>query len=114
MRTILSPSFTSSKMKIMFELISETSEQFVNHFYKKSRQTVEMKDVFSRLANDIIATTAFGVKCDSIADPNNEFFLMGKEISDFSGFWKILRLTTIGIFPKFAKVLKQNPILKHF
>jgi cytochrome P450 family 9 len=35
MRGTLSPAFTSSKMKYMFSLISQSGEQFVNHFSQK-------------------------------------------------------------------------------
>lgn len=112
MRATLSPSFTSSKMKMMFKLISETSEQFVEHFCKNSEgQTVEMKDIFTRFANDIIATTAFGIKCDSITDKNNEFYVMGKEVTNFSGFTTMMRFLFISSFPKLATVNKHNMVL---
>lgn len=108
MRVTLSPSFTSSKMKMMFKLISEVSEQFVEHFCKNPEgQTVEMKDIFTRYANDVIASTAFGINCDSVANKNNEFYLLGKEISNFSGFFCLFRFLFISIFPKLATVNKS-------
>ncbi|RZC37545.1 p450 domain containing protein, partial [Asbolus verrucosus] len=46
MRSTLSAAFTSSKMKFMFSLISQSGEQFVKHFLKQNQDiiTVEMKD----------------------------------------------------------------------
>nr|CAD7395187.1 unnamed protein product [Timema cristinae] len=35
---------------------------------------LEMKDLFTRYANDVIATTAFGIQCDSLKDNSNQFY----------------------------------------
>ncbi|KAJ3645275.1 hypothetical protein Zmor_022941 [Zophobas morio] len=108
MRATLSPAFTSSKMKYMFSLISQSGEQFVNYFLKKNEDviTVEMKDTFTRFANDVIANTAFGVECDSLVDRDNEFYLMGKEATDFGNFWKILKFVLYAVTPKLADIFK--------
>lgn len=88
MRSTLSPAFTSSKMRTMFALIKECAENFTNYFQKKMQVKnevidVEMKDIFTRYTNDVIATTAFGIKCDSLTDQTNEFYMAGKEITTF-------------------------------
>uniref|UniRef100_V5GR19 Cytochrome P450 9e2 n=1 Tax=Anoplophora glabripennis TaxID=217634 RepID=V5GR19_ANOGL len=108
MRTILSPSFTSSKMKAMFVLISECAENFVQHFQKKNEDvlTIEFKDTFTRFTNDVIATTAFGIQVDSLGQPKNHFYLMGKEATDFSGLWKNLKFFGYFLFPKLYNLLK--------
>ncbi|KAF5293613.1 hypothetical protein FQA39_LY03098 [Lamprigera yunnana] len=87
MRSTLSPSYTSSKMKGIFLLIKECSKQFVDYYSKYDEMvTIEFKDAFSRFANDVIATSAFGIKCDSLKEPNNVFYLMGTEVvSTFRG-----------------------------
>jgi hypothetical protein len=46
---------------------------------------VEMKDLFTRYTNDVIATSAFGIGCDSLNNPKNEFYEMGKDITNFRG-----------------------------
>ncbi|KAK5649518.1 hypothetical protein RI129_000547 [Pyrocoelia pectoralis] len=88
MRSTLSPTFTSSKMKSFFTLMAECSNHFVNYLKKfdsKSKVSLELKDAFTRYANDVIATCAFGITCNSLKDRNNEFYLMGKEATKFSG-----------------------------
>ncbi|KAF5288513.1 hypothetical protein FQA39_LY15381 [Lamprigera yunnana] len=86
MRTTLSPSFTSSKLKMMFHLMQDCATQFVNYFKSQEGEVlIELKDTFTRFTNDIIATCAFGIQCDSLKDRNNDFYLMGKEATDFSG-----------------------------
>ncbi|EFA09242.1 cytochrome P450 9Z4 [Tribolium castaneum] len=110
MRSTLSPAFTSSKMKYMFVLISESAEQFIGHFLKQKEDviTIEMKDTFTRFTNDVIANTAFGVKIDSLEERNNEFYLMGKEATDFKGFWRNLKFLILLSCPTLFKYLGIN------
>lgn len=107
MRATLSPSFTSSKMKDMFTLISECAHDFVEHFKNNHNQhiiTIEMKDAFTRFANDVIATTAFGIKVNSLEDRTNKFYVMGKDITNFSNFWRGMKLLGYFAFPMLFKV----------
>jgi hypothetical protein len=46
---------------------------------------VEMRDLLARYSNDVIATSAFGIECDSLKNPKNEFYEMGKDITNFRG-----------------------------
>lgn len=102
---MLSPTFTSSKMRIMFTLIDECARQFSEYFLSKAEKSieVELKDVISRFTNDVIATTAFGIECNSLQNKNNEFYLMGKDITDLTGL-RNLKLFMITIIPRLAKV----------
>ena len=66
MRSTLSPTFTGSKMKQMFQLIVECGEE-MSKFVKsktdrKKRYVPEMKDLFNKFTNDVIASLAFGIK----------------------------------------------------
>lgn len=106
MRPILSPSFTSSKMKAMFILMNESAEFFVQFFKNQNDdiKEVEMKDIFTRYGNDVIASVVFGLKVDSLRDRNNKFYLMGKEVTDFGGFWKNLKFIGYIFVPKLYEV----------
>ena len=46
---------------------------------------VEMKDLFTRYTNDVIAMAAFGIECDSLSNPKNEFYVMGRDVTNFGG-----------------------------
>jgi len=46
---------------------------------------VEMKDLFTRFTNDVIATSAFGIKCDSLSNPKNEFYEKGRDLTNIGG-----------------------------
>lgn len=82
MRSTLSPAFTSSKMRSVSSLISECAKNLVNYFKEeletKNLIIAEMKDVTTRFANDVIGSCAFGVNCDSLKEPDNEFYKMGE------------------------------------
>jgi cytochrome P450 family 9 len=92
-------------MRNMFILMDECAKQLVDHFTEQHKNVieVELKDVFTRYANDTIATAAFGIKCDSFKDQNNEFLLKGYELFDFTGLNKF-KFFLYGNFPKIAKV----------
>jgi cytochrome P450 family 9 len=49
-----------------------------------------MKDVFTRYTNDVIATSAFGISCDSLNNPGNAFYEMGKDVTNFGGIRAII------------------------
>ncbi|PSN49032.1 Cytochrome P450 9e2 [Blattella germanica] len=69
---------------------------------------VELKDLFTRYANDVIATAAFGVGVDSLAKPSNEFYLMGKEATNFKGIHTIATREEKGIIrPDLVQLLMQ-------
>lgn len=84
MRSTLSPAFTGSKMRLMFKLMAECSEQMSAHFAQRSKRgeqiSGDVKDMFSRCANDVIASCAFGVQVNSFKNPSNEFFTTGKKL----------------------------------
>nr|WIT94147.1 cytochrome P450 monooxygenase CYP9AN7 [Euwallacea interjectus] len=108
MRASLTGLFTSSKMRAMFTLISEAAENFVKHIQEQDIGTVtdiEIKDAFTRFTIDVIATTAFGVEVNSLAEPDNEFYKMGQEIANLR-FTTFLKILLFQISPKLFRVLK--------
>lgn len=116
MRATLSPAFTGSKMRQMFELITECSEGIVKHFMKRAENgekiDVEMKDLFSRYTNDVIATCAFGIKINSFDDPKNSFYTNGKELMDFGSAKSGMRFFIGFVFPKIARFFDLRYINK--
>ncbi|KAF5296481.1 hypothetical protein FQR65_LT01470 [Abscondita terminalis] len=117
MRSILSPAFTSSKIKIMFPLMMETTENFINHFQyelqKKSTIMLEMKDIFTRFANDVIASIAYGYSCDSLKYPKNEFYKAAKEIVPHENYAQNIRTYIMFKVPKLAKRLGYTIFSKY-
>lgn len=133
MRATLSPAFTSSKMRQMFEYVAECGGQMANYYSEKFEEMensgkrniyvfpvskitanrilfvdkrileIEMKDAFSRYTNDVIATSAFGIKVDSLKERENEFYLMGLQVSNTTAL-QFIKMLIILISPRLAKV----------
>uniref|UniRef100_A0A1B0CSW2 Cytochrome n=1 Tax=Lutzomyia longipalpis TaxID=7200 RepID=A0A1B0CSW2_LUTLO len=77
MRSKLSPIFTAGKLKNFFKLLLEVSDvleqKLTSEITSQSRE-YEMKELASYFSTDTIAITAFGVKANSLLNPNAEFF----------------------------------------
>ncbi|XP_014477687.1 PREDICTED: cytochrome P450 9e2-like [Dinoponera quadriceps] len=104
-RTLLSPAFTSSKIKIMFTLMSDCAIDFTKSLSEISadKGDMDMKNVFSKYTNDVIATCAFGIKVDSMKNPTNQFYLHGKEATGFFE-TRALKILFLRTFPKLMKL----------
>ncbi|XP_016958806.1 cytochrome P450 9b2 [Drosophila biarmipes] len=106
MRNTLSPVFTSAKMRTMFVLMNDSFGECMQHLKKLSGSTtseagieVDMKILFNKLSNDIIATTAFGLKVNSFENPENEFYSVGQSLI-FSTPAQFFRFTLSALMPK--------------
>lgn len=112
MRSTLSPAFTGSKMRLMFDLVADCSDQVSKHFLQKSTDSnetkliLDMKDLFSRFTNDVIATCSFGIHVDSLQHPENEFFTMGKNVMNFNQVTALIKIIIFKLMPKVANALK--------
>lgn len=117
MRSTISPAFTGSKMRNMFPLIDFCAKQSCEYLMRNSKKEFELKELFGRIGNDVMATCAFGLSVDSLDHPNNEFYLRAKETSNFTGFNAFKFLLTCN-YPTIMKVcsylfLKKKCIISH-
>lgn len=79
MRSTLSPAFTGSKMRQMFQLVVECAEKDTEILLKEAKASLEpisteMKDLFTRFTSDVIATSAFGIKVHFFLRDNWTYF----------------------------------------
>lgn len=93
-RSKLTPAFTSGKLKMMIETISEFSDKLVNKIEKASDQSVELKDIMARFTCDVIGNVAFGIECNTLDEDTSEFFQMA--IKSMDSFDYIMRLVLNG------------------
>jgi len=110
-RSLLSPAFTSSKMKSMFILMSDCAAKFSNYLAQMpaEKRIMETKEVFTRYTNDVIATCAFGIIVDSMRNPNNEFYVNGREATTFNNL-SLIKFFIFRSLPWVAKVLKLRMV----
>lgn len=112
MRATLSPAFTGSKMRHMFELVAEFGKSMVEFFKAEAkagkRLEYEMKDTFGRFGNDVIAMVAFGIKVDSLRDPENEFYVKGKKMMNFQTLTTPVKFLGFRFMPWLMRLLKSE------
>lgn len=119
MRTILSPSFTSSKMKMMFNLTTDCAKKFVKALTEKSQSLdniVDLKDIFTRISADVISTCAFGINIDSMKEPKNNLYVIGREATNFEGILslKFLLIRNFQLISKLFRVTIFNSRFTRF
>ncbi|XP_019675777.2 cytochrome P450 family 3 subfamily A member 132 isoform X1 [Felis catus] len=114
-RTMLSPTFTSGKLKEMFPIIGQYGDVLVRNLRKEAEKgkPVNLKDIFGAYSMDVITGTSFGVNIDSLNNPQDPFVENTKNLFKFSFldplFFSIIlfpfltpifELLNIWIFPK--------------
>ena len=104
LRSKITPTFTSGKIKSMFGTIVDITDRLVKTIQKETKETgqLEIKDVLSRFTTDVIGSTAFGIECNSLEDRSTKFYEMGlKAFSNFNFF----KRTILAINKNLGKML---------
>ncbi|RZC32716.1 p450 domain containing protein [Asbolus verrucosus] len=90
-RVKMSPTFTSGKMKSMYNIVLKHCEHLVKTVETLSGGEVDMKDILRRFTCDIVGSTSFGIDCNSLKYPDTEFVRMVEKIFSHSS-WKLLKV----------------------
>ncbi|XP_044145301.1 cytochrome P450 3A19-like isoform X3 [Bufo gargarizans] len=95
-RAVLSPTFTSGKLKQMFPIVKQYGDLLVKNIQKKvdNKEFIDMKNIFGSYSMDIVLSTSFSVNVDSLNNPNDPFVINGRNLFNFS-FLNPLFLTTL-------------------
>ncbi|KAF2367624.1 Cytochrome P450 [Trinorchestia longiramus] len=75
-RSVMTPTFSSGKVKQTLGLVSDCAANLITYFINKLDLNVsvfEMKDVYGMFTMDTIASIAFGVSSDSLNNTQDEF-----------------------------------------
>lgn len=97
LRTKVTPTFTSSKMKYMFDTMLNCSEEMENHLEEqvKMGNYVDFRETLAKYGTDVIGSCAFGIETNSFIYPDADFRKMGRrffEINFVKCFREILTL----------------------
>ncbi|XP_062562539.1 probable cytochrome P450 6a14 [Armigeres subalbatus] len=112
MRTKMSPTFTSGKMKYMFGSVVKVADQLKEYVAENcTKGNIELKNILQRYTMDVIGNVAFGVECNSIKNPSSEFRLMGLKANEFDGI-KFFKFFIGGTYKSFAKKIKMKVVEK--
>ncbi|GFQ94491.1 cytochrome P450 3A18 [Trichonephila clavata] len=80
-RTIITPAFTSKRMRQISSIMNDCSQTLIGvcEKYSNKKEPVDVKSMFGAFTMDVIASSAFGTKVDSHNDPQNEFVRRARE-----------------------------------
>ncbi|XP_050717040.1 cytochrome P450 3A31-like [Eriocheir sinensis] len=116
LRAIMTPTFTSGKIKSMFPLVCDKADALVKYSMRQASENphVDMKRNFGRYTMDTIASCAFGIECNSLVNENDEFPRKAEIFfsSSFTGLIKVALLISMpAVFKQLAKwfPLSVNP-----
>lgn len=104
MRSTLSPAFTGSKMRQMFEFVNTVGEQTSNALLVDIKgggeSSFEFKSLAMKFTVDVIASCAFGIEIDSFKNPGNDFYRIAAKVTNFAGYKLGLKVAGFAVFPK--------------
>ena len=106
LRSTMSPTFSSGKLKIMFPLVQKQAKNFLLFCENKcdSKQSIDMKDAFGRYTMDVIASTAFAINSNSLKNENSVFIQKIGKVFDTSVIANIMT-TIFTVLPKMGFVI---------
>jgi cytochrome P450 family 6 len=81
LRAKLTPTFSSGKMKMMFQTFVECGQELGSTLEKSAsnEEVIEIKDIMARYSTDIISSCAFGIQCNCLKNPEAEFRQWGRK-----------------------------------
>lgn len=100
----LTPTFTSGKMKIMFEIIDAIGDKLVTAVENaaSSECQIEVHEFLACFTTDNISNVAFGLNSDSLENPDSAFRKYGKQVVDLSAL-DFLKFFFTSAFPKLSR-----------
>ncbi|CAO2630600.1 Cytochrome P450 3A11 [Lemmus lemmus] len=115
LRALLSPTFTSGKLKEMFPIVEHYGDILVKNLRREADKgkPLMMKEVLGAYSMDVITSTAFGVSVDSLNNPKDPFVEKTKNlfkmdlldpllmsVALFPFLTPIYEMLNISVFPK--------------
>jgi cytochrome P450 family 6 len=81
LRVKLSPTFTSGKMKMMFQTLVDCGIELGSILERSAsdKEIIEIKDILARYSTDVISSCAFGIQCNCLKNPDAEFREWGRK-----------------------------------
>ncbi|KAI4454490.1 cytochrome p450 [Holotrichia oblita] len=104
LRVKLTPTFTSGKMKMMFQTLLDCGDQMMEKIAELTDQNeaIDSKDILARFTTDVIGSCAFGLECNSFKREDSEFRAHGKQLFK-PNLSRKLRILMIAFMPGLSK-----------
>jgi cytochrome P450 family 6 len=107
LRTQLTPTFTSGKIKTMFQILADCGNELGKHVDDSAAkgEILEVKDILAKFSTDVIASFAFGLQCNCLKNPDAEFRKWGRKIFE-TNIKTGIRDLAMFVAPALASILK--------
>ncbi|XP_076463505.1 cytochrome P450 3A8-like [Babylonia areolata] len=110
-RNLMTPTFSTSKLKLMSHYVKRCTSLLVNNIDTKARaaQDIDVKEVFGAFTMDVIAGTAFGLETNSQTQEEEPFVTNCKALFSTVGFrgWRRFIFYFSQAFPVIAPLLSR-------
>ncbi|KAG8170753.1 hypothetical protein JTE90_029357, partial [Oedothorax gibbosus] len=106
-RTIVTPTFTTGKIKKMLSILKDCSKTLVQNMKTDAEagKIFDAKRLYGAFTMDVIASSAFSTKIDSHNDPDNQFVKHAKDVFSQPITWR----TIFFLFaPSLARLLRLS------
>ncbi|XP_054154796.1 cytochrome P450 3A8-like [Oppia nitens] len=106
MRSIISPTFSSSKMRSMHPIVVDCVQRLDRYMEPKARnrETIETKKTMGCLTMDVIAACAFGTQIDTYDDQKPSEFVLNAQKVFAVGLRPLLFLAILSMGKRFLKL----------
>lgn len=111
LRNKLTQTFTTGQIKIMFQTLADISSKLEETMdkYSVTKEPMDSKEIMARFTTDVIASCAFGIKCNTLEEPDSEFRHYGSKIFEPT-VTSVIKDFLFMIFPfEFLKLLRIIP-----
>lgn len=111
LRAKLTPTFTSGKMKMMFQTMVDCGKILTDVLQGSADQDdcVEIREIVARFSTDVIASCAFGVEVNCQKNPNAEFRQWGRRF--FEPTWRTFITQTLAFMSPTLTALINMPFV---
>ncbi|CAG2165468.1 unnamed protein product [Oppiella nova] len=115
-RSIVSPTFTSGKMKKMYPRIRECLTDFMNHLegFAAKKEEVNVKDLYGNYTMDVIATCAFATKTNVHKELDNPFVVNARIAFNTSPVKRIAQMMLPGFVQKRLGLVNSSTSAQQF
>ncbi|XP_015110853.1 cytochrome P450 6k1 isoform X2 [Diachasma alloeum] len=117
LRAKLSPVFTSGKLKDMFHLLVQCSNEFERYLEGINYESVDIRDICGKYTTDVIGVCAFGLQANSMRDGDSIFRVMGMRIfnPNFKQLMKgILQFNFPTVYNIVGRYLQDHELINFF
>ncbi|KAF5287520.1 hypothetical protein FQA39_LY04148 [Lamprigera yunnana] len=116
LRAKLTPTFTSGKMKMMFNIILKCSQELKGALDVELRSgPIDTKNILERFGIDVIGSCAFGIDCNSFKDLHNDFGKYARKVFAITTLRKLkFVLSMVPIFKKIVNINLPSDITSFF